>query len=82
MMLQAREAQLPPLAQAVEEELGVRNPDSPAEVLRALHARGLQVETTDTKELRQHDHHPGVRELLAFRSAAAFVRDIGRKALV
>jgi DNA polymerase-1 len=42
------------------------NPDSPQELLRALHRAGIEVRTTRSWELREHDH-PAVATLLRYK---------------
>ncbi|MFD1214494.1 bifunctional 3'-5' exonuclease/DNA polymerase, partial [Arthrobacter sp. GCM10027362] len=42
------------------------NPDSPQELLRALHRAGIEVKTTRSWELREHDH-PAIATLLRYK---------------
>ncbi len=42
------------------------NPDSPQELLRALHRAGIEVTSTRSWELEQH-HHPGIEPLLRYK---------------
>lgn len=42
------------------------NPDSPQELLRALHRAGIEVKTTRTWELQQHEH-PAIGPLLEYK---------------
>ena len=63
-----RPAALESLAGRVRSELGDSrlNPDSPAEVLRALHRAGLSVATTRSWELKKVDH-PAIPPLLEYK---------------
>ena len=42
------------------------NPDSPQELLRALHRAGIEVRSTRSWELQQH-HHPAIEPLLEYK---------------
>jgi len=69
---QLRPARLAELAAEISAALGaVRpvNPDSPAQLLRALAASGIQVRSTRSAELRQIDH-PAIRLLLKYKELA------------
>lgn len=56
------------LAEALRTALGspALNPDSPQDMLRALHRAGIEVRTTRSWELEQHDH-PAIEPLLAYK---------------
>ncbi|MCC3294022.1 bifunctional 3'-5' exonuclease/DNA polymerase [Arthrobacter sp. zg-Y411] len=45
------------------------NPDSPQELLRALHRAGIEVRSTRSWELQQH-HHPAIGPLLEYKKLA------------
>jgi DNA polymerase-1 len=66
------EGQLPvrleQLAAELREKLGNPgfNPDSPQELLRALHRAGIEVKTTRSWELEQHEH-PAIAPLLEYK---------------
>ncbi len=65
-----RPAKLARLAERIGELLGREvNPDSPAQVLAALEARGVEVASTRSGELRRVDH-PAVPLLLAYKELA------------
>lgn len=65
----------PPVLQSLAASVGSRlgeprlNPDSPAELLRALHRAGVPVRTTRAAELQKHDH-PAVEPLLRYKELA------------
>ncbi|MHA7283368.1 bifunctional 3'-5' exonuclease/DNA polymerase [Arthrobacter sp. TMS2-4] len=63
-----RPAKLEQLARELREALGspALNPDSPQEVLRALHRAGIEVRTTRSWELEQQQH-PAIAPLLAYK---------------
>lgn len=63
-----RPAKLDALAVELREKLGnpTFNPDSPQELLRALHRAGIEVRTTRTWELQEH-HHPAIEPLLRYK---------------
>ncbi|WAP52353.1 bifunctional 3'-5' exonuclease/DNA polymerase [Arthrobacter sp. ATA002] len=63
-----RPVRLEQLAAELRDKLGNPgfNPDSPQELLRALHRAGIEVKTTRTWELQQHDH-PAVAPLLEYK---------------
>ncbi len=67
----ARPAKLQELAERVAEAFNTPalNPDSPAQLLKALSANGLPVHTTRAWELREFDH-PGVPLLLEYKELA------------
>ncbi|KAE8763373.1 bifunctional 3'-5' exonuclease/DNA polymerase [Georgenia thermotolerans] len=67
----ARPARLEALAEQVRALLGAPglNPDSPPELLRALHAAGLEARTTRKWELRELDH-PAIAPLLEYKRLA------------
>ena len=66
----ARPEKLAQLAQRIGELLGRQvNPDSPAQVLAALEARGVEVASTRSWELRRVDH-PAAPLLLAYKELA------------
>jgi DNA polymerase I-like protein with 3'-5' exonuclease and polymerase domains len=70
--LQLRPARLAELAAEISAALGaVRpvNPDSPAQLLRALAASGIRVPSTRSAELRQIDH-PAIALLLEYKELA------------
>lgn len=64
----ARPARLESLLAAIRHELGSDrlNPDSPAELLRALHRAGLQPASTRSYELKKLDH-PSIAPLLEYK---------------
>lgn len=64
----ARPNELERLAGVLRAELGspALNPDSPQEVLRALHRAGIEVRTTRSWELEQQQH-PAIEPLLAYK---------------
>lgn len=63
----ARPARLAELAETISAELGQRvNPDSPAQLVRALRAAGLTVSSTRASELRAIDH-PVIAPLLEYK---------------
>ena len=64
----ARPVALERLAGALRDALGnpTLNPDSPQDVLRALHRAGIEVRTTRSWELEQH-HHPAIHPLLEYK---------------
>lgn len=66
-----RPAKLEALAVRIRQELDAPglNPDSPPELLRALHRRGVEVETTRQAELELIDH-PVVAPLLEYKQLA------------
>ena len=69
------EGQRPPKLEAAVAELRTKlsnpsfNPDSPQELLRALHRAGIEVRTTRTWELEQQDH-PAIEPLLRYKKLA------------
>jgi DNA polymerase-1 len=67
----ARPAKLQELAERVAEAFNTPalNPDSPAQLLKALSANGLPAHTTRAWELREFDH-PGVPLLLEYKELA------------
>ncbi|BBE23915.1 bifunctional 3'-5' exonuclease/DNA polymerase [Arthrobacter sp. MN05-02] len=64
----ARPDELERLAAVLRAELGspALNPDSPQEVLRALHRAGIEVRTTRSWEL-ERQQHPAIEPLLAYK---------------
>ena len=66
-----RPAALEALAARIRAELGAPglNPDSPPEVLRALHGAGVEATTTRQSELERFDH-PAVAPLLEYKKLA------------
>jgi DNA polymerase-1 len=64
----SRPAELERLAQELRTALGnpSLNPDSPQEVLRALHRAGIEVRTTRSWELERQEH-PAIEPLLAYK---------------
>ncbi|MPV88970.1 bifunctional 3'-5' exonuclease/DNA polymerase [Georgenia ruanii] len=70
----ARPARLEALAETVRSLLGAPglNPDSPPELLRALHAAGVEARTTRKWELRELDH-PAIAPLLEYKRLARLV---------
>ncbi|MER2137471.1 MAG: bifunctional 3'-5' exonuclease/DNA polymerase, partial [Arthrobacter sp.] len=52
------------------------NPDSPQELLRALHRAGIEVRTTRTWELEQQ-HHPAIEPLLRYKKLARLLSASG-----
>ena len=67
----ARPARLETLAAQIRDHLGAPalNPDSPAELLRALHSAGIEVTTTRKWELARYDH-PVIAPLLEYKKLA------------
>ena len=67
----ARPARLETLAAQIRDHLGAPalNPDSPAELLRALHSAGIEVTTTRKWELARYDH-PVIAPLLKYKKLA------------
>ncbi|GAA4285845.1 bifunctional 3'-5' exonuclease/DNA polymerase [Georgenia daeguensis] len=67
----ARPARLEALAAQIRDRLGAPalNPDSPAELLRALHSAGVEVSTTRKWELARYDH-PVIAPLLEYKKLA------------
>ncbi|MBP3035273.1 bifunctional 3'-5' exonuclease/DNA polymerase [Arthrobacter sp. zg-ZUI100] len=63
-----RPLRLEQLAAELREKLGNPgfNPDSPQELLRALHRAGIEVKTTRSWELQQHEH-PAITPLLEYK---------------
>lgn len=63
-----RPVELERLADALRTALAspALNPDSPQDMLRALHRAGIEVRTTRSWELEQH-HHPAIGPLLAYK---------------
>ncbi|MDK1359978.1 bifunctional 3'-5' exonuclease/DNA polymerase [Arthrobacter sp. zg-Y1219] len=63
-----RPARLEQLAAELRNKLGNPgfNPDSPQELLRALHRAGIEVKTTRSWELQQHEH-PAITPLLEYK---------------
>ncbi|MBP3042541.1 bifunctional 3'-5' exonuclease/DNA polymerase [Arthrobacter jiangjiafuii] len=63
-----RPLRLERLAAELREKLGNPgfNPDSPQELLRALHRAGIEVKTTRSWELQQHEH-PAIAPLLEYK---------------
>ncbi|WP_318241867.1 bifunctional 3'-5' exonuclease/DNA polymerase [Arthrobacter pullicola] len=63
-----RPAKLDALAAELRHKLGnpTFNPDSPQELLRALHRAGIEVRTTRTWELQEHQH-PAIEPLLRYK---------------
>ena len=63
-----RPAKLDALATDLRRLLGAPslNPDSPQELMRALHRNGIEVKTTRQWELKQSDH-PAIEPLLAYK---------------
>ena len=63
-----RPEKLDALAAELRDKLGnpTFNPDSPQELLRALHRAGIEVRTTRTWELQEH-HHPAIEPLLRYK---------------
>ena len=63
-----RPVRLEQLAAELREKLGNPgfNPDSPQELLRALHRAGIEVKTTRSWELQQHEH-PAIAPLLEYK---------------
>jgi DNA polymerase-1 len=70
----ARPLELERLAGELRAALGnpALNPDSPQDVLRALHRAGIDVRTTRSWELEQH-RHPAVEPLLAYKKLSRLV---------
>jgi hypothetical protein len=69
---QLRPVRLAELAAAISDALGAArpvNPDSPAQLLRALAASGIRVRSTRSAELRQIDH-PAIGLLLEYKELA------------
>ena len=69
---QLRPARLAELAAEISDALGSArpvNPDSPAQLLRALSASGIRVRSTRSAELRQIDH-PAIGLLLQYKELA------------
>jgi DNA polymerase-1 len=69
---QLRPARLAELAAEISDALGAArpvNPDSPAQLLRALSASGIRVRSTRSAELRQIDH-PAIGLLLQYKELA------------
>ena len=64
----SRPAALERLAGELRATLGnpALNPDSPQDVLRALHRAGIPAETTRSEELQRHQH-PAIAPLLAYK---------------
>ena len=63
-----RPLRLEQLAAELRQKLGNPgfNPDSPQELLRALHRAGIEVKTTRSWELQQHEH-PAIAPLLEYK---------------
>ncbi|MDN3482633.1 bifunctional 3'-5' exonuclease/DNA polymerase [Arthrobacter sp. APC 3897] len=63
-----RPLRLEQLAAELRDKLGNPgfNPDSPQELLRALHRAGIEVKTTRSWELQQHEH-PAIAPLLEYK---------------
>ncbi|MFX4272031.1 bifunctional 3'-5' exonuclease/DNA polymerase [Propionibacteriaceae bacterium Y1685] len=66
-----RPALMEALCGTIREQLGAPklNPDSPAELLKALRAVGIEVDSTRQWELEQHDH-PAIAPVLEYKKLA------------
>jgi len=53
------------------------NLDSPAQVVKCLNDLGVEVESSDVKELKKHKHNPIVKLLLDYRKYAKFITTYG-----
>jgi len=53
------------------------NLDSPMQVVKALRSNGVQIESSDVKELNKHKKHPLVKLLLDYRKMEKFITTYG-----
>jgi len=57
--------------------VSVMNLDSPTQMMKALHRVGVDVKSTDVKELNKHQKHPVVKLLLDYRKYEKFITTYG-----
>ena len=69
------------LLEAMRINLGIEHPYDEDEVFRQIVKRGVGLSSTSTNELRNHAGVPGIKELIEWRKAQAFVSDAGKNVL-
>lgn len=69
------------LLEAIRLNLGIEHPHDDDEVFHQIAKRGVRLNSTSTAELRSHVGVPGIKELIEWRKAQAFVNDAGKNVL-